>query len=138
MMAPFVYEQARANAPFHVQLCRCYRVGLPDDTASLRVTCRVLRIFRNGGGSLHFGQRVSFTIPLINRAGRPLLDGVIRLDPDYLFQARFWEAFLDGWDGEFHLVRSQIAPIRWPTWEPVCGPEIEGFLCRGNFRSKVQ
>ena len=138
MMAPFVYEQARANAPLHVQLYRYDMTRVPDNATCLRATCRVLRIFRNQGGSLHFGQKIGFTIPIINRGGSPVLDGTIRLDWFHLFQARFWEAFLEYWDGGFHLVHSQIAPIQRPGWHPICGPETKGFLCPGNFQSKIR
>lgn len=138
MMAPFVYEQARANAPFHVQLFRYNMAKASDDATAVRATCRILRIFRNEGGSLHFGQKIHFAIPIINRAGSPVLDGTIRLDWFHLFQARFWEAFLECWDGGFHLVHSQIAPIQCPSRHPICGPETTGFLCQGNFQSKIR
>jgi hypothetical protein len=81
MMAPFVYEQARANAPFHVQIWRG-RVESPPNKegSSIRVIGRIVRIFRNSDPSQHWGQRVSFSVPIIGRAGsaNPTLDGTIR------------------------------------------------------------
>ncbi len=134
MMAPFVYEEARANAPLHAQLC-CYRLAPPAaDATSIRVTGRVVRIFRNGGKSLHLGQKIGFHISVIGPSGSaPPLNGTIRHDRDRIGRARFFEVFLNYWDGEFHLIHSQIAPIRFPTWRPVCGPETKGFLCEGHF-----
>ncbi|HZQ39582.1 MAG TPA: hypothetical protein VFA87_02275 [Rhizomicrobium sp.] len=133
MMAPFIYEEARANAPLHAQLFRYPLAEVPAGATSIRATGRVLRIFRNQTGSLHLGQKISFSIPIINRSGPPAPDGTIRHDPHRLAQARFWEVFLEYWEGEFGLVRSQLAPIRYPSWRPVCGPDIKGFLCEGNF-----
>jgi hypothetical protein len=134
MMAPFVYEEARANAPLHAQLCRCRLTPLAADATSVRVTGRVLRIFRNRGGSLYLGQKINFYIPVTGPADlAPQLDGTIRHHRDRIGRARFLEAFLDYWDGEFHLVHSQVAPIRCPTWRPICGPDTNGFLCKGHF-----
>jgi len=134
MMAPFVYEKARANAALHIQLRRCRIAPQPADATSVCVTGWVLRIFRNRGGPLHFGQKISFFVPIINSVGSapPTLDGTIRHAWDRIGPARYLEAFLEFWDDEFHLVRSQVAPIRRPTWRPVCGPETKGFLCKGN------
>ena len=134
MMAPFVYEEARADAPLHAQLCHCRPARLPADATCIRATGRVLRIFRNRGASLHLGQKISFCIPVIGPAGSaPALDGTIRHDRYRIGRARFLEAFLDYWDSEFHLIHSQVAPIRYPTKRPVCRPETKGFLCEGHF-----
>ena len=136
MMAPFVYEEARANAPLHAQLVRYDLTAPQADTSSIRATGRVLRIFRNQGGLLHLGWKISFFIPTNGGEEAPMLDGTIRLNPGYLYQSRFWEGFFEFWNGEFHLVHSQIAPIRRPTWRPVCSPDVKGFLFEGNCREK--
>jgi hypothetical protein len=137
MMAPSVYEEARANAPLHIQLRRSRMAPPPTDATSVRVTGRVLRIFRNRGGPLHFGQKIRFFIPIINsaRSAPPVLDGTIRHAWDRIGPARYLETFLEFWDDEFHLVRSQVAPIRCPTWRPVCGPETKGFCAREAFEN---
>jgi hypothetical protein len=134
MMAPFVYEEARANAPLHIQLHCRRRAPPPTDATSVRMTGRVLRIFRNRGGPLHFGQKISFLVPIKNSTSSapPVLDGTIRHAWDRIGSARYLEAFVELWEGKFHLVRSQVAPIRRPTWRPICGPETKGFLCEGN------
>jgi len=41
--------------------------------------------------------------------------------------------FLESWNGEIHLVRSQVIAIRHPTLHPVCGPDAKGFICEGTF-----
>jgi hypothetical protein len=134
MMAPHVYEQARANASIHVQIWRSCIDSSPRNTDSLRINGRVIRIFRNRGRVLHWGQKVSFTIPIINpiEASTPMLSGDIHHAWERIGPARYLEAFLESWKGEIHLVRSQVAPIRRPTLHPVCGPTVKGFVCQGN------
>lgn len=133
MMAPLIYEQARAEAPFHVQIW-CGRLEPPSKSGrTIRVTGRIVRIFRNTDRSLHWGQRVSFMIPIINAGSdAPTLDGTIRHAWETVGPARYLEAFLESWEGEIHLVRSQLAPIRHPTRRPVCAPDVKGFLFEGN------
>jgi hypothetical protein len=134
MMAPFIYEQARANAPFHVQIWRGRVESLPNDDGSIRVTGRIVRIFRNSDRSLHWGQRVSFSVPIIShtRSDNPTLDGTIRHAWETVGRARYLEAFLESWEGEIHLVCSQVAPIRHPTRWPACPSDAKGFLFEGN------
>jgi hypothetical protein len=134
MMAPEVYEQARANAPMHVQIWRPWMDSSPRDASFVRLDGRVVRIFRNRGGALRWGQKVSFPVSIINpnAASIPMPSGEIHHAWERIGPARFLEAFLEAWDGEIHLVHSQVAPIRRPTWHPVCGPDEKGFVCRGN------
>ena len=130
MMAPEVYERSRADAPIHVQIRRSdFGRARPG-----RVEGRVLRIFRDSQYRLHWGQRIAFSVPVIEHTGgAPMPSGDIHLDWDRLNAARWVEAFLEAWDGNIHLVRSQIAPIRGPTLKPVCGPGFKGFTYPGNF-----
>ena len=59
--------------------------------------------------------------------------GTIHFDWERMGRARWFEAFLERWQGEILLVRSQIVAIRGPTRRPVCGPEVKGFVCEGTF-----
>ena len=132
MMAPHIYEQARRNAPIHVQIWRP-RIRLERrDANAARVNGRVVRIFRDDERALRWGQRISFTVPVIDRVSQPAPSGTIFHAWEMIGPARFLEAFLESWNGEIHLVYSQLAPIRRPTLVPVCDPSQEGFLCRGN------
>jgi hypothetical protein len=135
MMAPFVYEEARADAPIHVQIRLFGTADRPRDAGSVRVHGRVARIFRDRDHVLRWGQRVSFTISVINRerSGAPELSGTIHHDWERMGRARWLEAFLQPWNGELHLVRDQVLAIRHPTRRPVCGPDAKGFICEGNF-----
>ncbi len=132
MMSPQVYADARAEAPIHVQLMRGGVRRQRQESGSVRVHGRVVRIFRDRERAVHLGQRLSFLIQIIDPDAVPMPSGEIRHDWDYLGRARFIEAFLTSWQGEIHLVRSQVLGIRYPTLRPVCPPDAPGFLCPGN------
>ncbi len=133
-MAPQVYEQARANAPIHVQLWQFRGTDQARDEGSVLATTRVVRIFRDRDHALYLGKRIKFRVPVIHRSGPggPELGGTIYHDWDRMGRAHWLEAFMQSVDGEIELVRSQIAAIRHPTRYPVCGPDQKGFLCTGN------
>lgn len=135
MMAPFVYERARADAPIHVQIRRFGSADRERHDNSVLVHGRIARIFRDRDHVLRWWQRVSFTIPVIDRerTGSPELSGTIYHDWERMSRARWLEAFLQSWKGELQLVRSQVLAIRHPTRQPVCGPDAKGFICEGNF-----
>jgi hypothetical protein len=134
MMAPYFYEQARANASIHVQIWRSRVESSPRNIGSIRINGRVVRIFRNRGRVLRWGQKVSFMTPVINpmEASTPEPGGDIRHAWERIGPARYLEAFLESQEGEILLVRSQVAPIRRPTLHPVCDPTVKGFVCPGN------
>jgi hypothetical protein len=133
MMAPEVYERARADAPLHIQVWRARTQSSPPSVDVVRINGRVVRIFRNHGGVLRWGQKITFTVPIIGpNRGPPMPSGNIRHAWERIGPSRYLEAFLEAWDGELHLVRSQVAPIRRPSLRPVCGPSVKGFVCPGN------
>lgn len=134
-MSPEVYQQARANAPMHVQLLRGGVRGQRDQRGgSVRVHGWVVRIFRDRDRALHFLQPISFSISIIpsRREEPPMPSGQIRHDWGYLGRARFLEAFLEESEGGLHLVLSQVLALRYPTVRPVCLPGAEAFLCEGT------
>jgi hypothetical protein len=135
MMAPEVYEQARADAPIHVQIWRPRIQSSPPRIDVVRVEGRIVRIFRNQGGVVRWGQKVTFTVPVISPNGpprTPMPGADIRHKWERIGPSRCLEAFLEAWDGEIQLVRSQVAPIRRPSLRPICGPTVKGFVCPGN------
>ncbi len=134
MMSPQVYEEARADAPIHLQLWQFHGAGRRPDGGSVLAAAWVVRIFRDRDRVLHLGQRITFRVPVIHAygPGGPELSGRIYHDWDRLGRARWLEAFMESADGQFELVLSQIAAIRRPTMRPVCGPDEKGFLCAGN------
>lgn len=135
MMAPEVYEEARRTASMHVQLWRAGPTRRERHAGSVRVDGRIVRIFRDRDRILHWGQRVTFVVPVIDRerTAAPTLSGTIYHDWDWMGRARWLEAFLESWQGEMQLVHSQILALRHPTLRPVCGPEATGTLCSGTF-----
>ena len=136
VMAPHVYEEARANAPMHVQLIRFGALYRPGHSDSARIDGRIVRIFRDREHRLHWGQRVSFAVSVIDRSrsGPPELSGTIYHDGERLGHARWLEVFLEAWQGEIQLVRSQLIVIGHPTLHPVCPPDAKGFLPDGDTR----
>jgi hypothetical protein len=136
MMAPHVYEQARANAPIHVQLWQFGGANRQRRGASVRADVRVVRIFRDRDHALRLGQRISFSVPVRSSSGSEgrVLSGTIYHDWDEMGRVHWLEAFMESSDGQIELVRSQIVAIRHPTLHPVCGPDEKGFLCAGNLR----
>jgi len=138
MMAPEIYEGFRRDAPMHVQLWRTGPSRRARHEGSVKVRGRIVRIFRDTDRLLHFGQKVTFNVPVIDRESRsePVLSGTIRHDWDWLGRAHWLEAFLEAREGTIHLVHSQVLPLRHPTWQPVCGPDARGYLCEGTLRAK--
>jgi hypothetical protein len=136
MMSPQVYEDARARAPMHVQLIRVGTLQRPEYSGCVRIRGRIVRIFRDREHQLHWGQRVSLCVSVIDRSRSepPTLSGTIYHDGERLGRARWLEAFLESWHGEIQLVRSQLIVIRHPTLQPVCGPDAKGFLPIGDRR----
>ncbi len=134
MMAPHVYEEARATAPIHVQLWQWRGAPAPPAGRSVLMVARVVRIFRDRSRALRIGQRVAFRVPIIQPSGPggPELSGTIRHNWDRLGRAHWLEAFMQSENGEIELVHSQIVAIRRPTLRPVCGADTKGFLCAGN------
>lgn len=134
MMAPEVYEKLRATAPIHVQVWRPRLERSPRNTDAICIDGRVVRIFRDRERELRWGQKISFTVPVINpiEGSIPMPGGAIRHPWERIAPARYVEAFLESWEGKIQLVHSQIAPIRHPTLHPVCGPTVKGFVCPGN------
>ncbi|HVA56441.1 MAG: hypothetical protein WBQ26_13810 [Gemmatimonadaceae bacterium] len=133
MMGPYAYEEARAQAPIHVQIRRFGAAPQQRSAEAVRVHGRIVRIFRDQEHVLHWWQRVSFAIPVIHRSRSPRPSGTIYHDWERMGRAHWLEVFLESWNGELQLVHSQVLAIRHPTWRPVCGPDAKGFICEGNF-----
>lgn len=133
MKPPWVYEEARRNAPIHAQFM-VIRWGHSRRLRPGQIAGRAVRIFRDNTKALHFGKLITFYVPTIvpRESGPVMLDGTIYHDWERINSAKWLEAFLYTFENGFHLVESQIAPIRRPTLRPVCTPDIKGFCCEGN------
>lgn len=100
MMPPWVYEKARAEAPYHIQ------VAIDDVTVPWRtpedcqVSGSIVRIFRDTSGKLTNDETIAFPIACIRNSDEPLVGGTIWTDVDELKRARFIEVYLvDGENG---------------------------------------
>ena len=134
MKPPWAYEEARRNAPIHAQLMIFGFKRRSEWQRPGQINGRAVRIFRDDTGALYFGKRISFFVPIIVRnASDPVAPGgTIYHNWERINSARWLEVFLYASENMFHLVESQIAPIRRPTVRPVCGPDIKGLCCEGN------
>ncbi|MGP6156200.1 MAG: hypothetical protein ACLPYS_01460 [Vulcanimicrobiaceae bacterium] len=132
MLPPAAYEEARRTAPIHVQVRVSRLLGSPD-ASGCTVEGRLVRIFRDDSRLMRVGRGVRFNVPTHGkRDGPPLLDGTIYHSWERLTSSKFFEVFLCPSNGGVELVRSQLAPVRRPTRQAVCGPETQGFCCPGN------
>jgi hypothetical protein len=134
MMAPEAYAHFRRIAPMHVQIWRARPSLRAPHGSVVSVEGRIVRIFRDRDRLLHWGQPITFQVPVIDPGARsaPMLSGTIYHDWNRLGRARWLEAFLDSWQGKLQLVYSQVLPLRHPTWRPVCGPDARETLCAGT------
>lgn len=130
MMSPDTYRSFRVEAPIHVQLRRS--TIAPPGGSHLLIEGRVWRIFRDDSHHLFPGRRIGFSVPMRDRDEAPAPGGTIYHSWEHLGRARWVEAFLNHYQDGFHLIYSQIAGIRGPTWAPVCDPNAPGFCCEGN------
>jgi hypothetical protein len=129
MMPPYVYEQARRNAPIHLQI----RVSKtwPVGETTLCMQGRIVRIFRGWRQRIWPGMRIEIrikVIPLVAES-QPELGGTIYHARERFECARWIECFLErGEDGRLELILSQIRSIPGPSRVPFCGPDIQGFV----------
>lgn len=120
VMPPAVYEQARDDAPYHVQVA-VRSVAVADQTpGACTVSGEVVRIFRDTGGRLAVGEPVTFSVSCTRAGDRVPIGGVLWTDAARLSAARFVEAFLLGVppDLSVALYQSRIieAPSETPQW----------------------
>ena len=138
-IAPEYFQEARAEAPIHLQL----RLEKRPDRRDPSVGGKIVRIFRDDARRLRRGQRIYFHIAW-NDASRasdardepPILGGQrFALDIAWLRAARYLEAYLmpawrDGREdpaGGFEVVRDQVTALRRATVEPANPADREGY-----------
>lgn len=138
-IAPEYFQQARAEAPIHLQL----RLEKRPDHADSSVGGKIVRIFRDDAQRLRRGERIRFDIRWNDsdraRGARdepPVLGGQrFALDIAWLKAARYLEAYLTpAWRdgradsaGGFDVVRDQVTALRHTTATPVNPPDREGY-----------
>jgi len=118
LMAPEYYRQARAEAPYHVQVA-IDKVTLPDsEIGSCLVAGRVVEAFKDDGGRLAVDTPVSFGVACYRDNAEMPIGGVLWTRLEALKSARFIEVYLveDGQGFDVALWNSRI--ISAPSDEP--------------------
>ena len=129
MMPPWAFKAARDEAPIHAQILALN--GLVERRNG-RFRARVVRIFRDLDHAVHTGSLLEFRVPIASPCGLAVLGGPPSLYGEDVAASRFLEGFFERSGGSIRLVRSQIAPIRWPSWRPIYPTDFEGVVFRGN------
>jgi tetratricopeptide (TPR) repeat protein len=121
VLPPQVYENARAEATYHVQV-KIATVSPPSRTpGDCETTGEVVRIFRDKSGTLRLGTRVDFTVSCMRRGDPPIIGGTLWTDYDALMRARYLEAFLNPGAGRYHVAAWQSRIIEAVTDKPTIG-----------------
>jgi hypothetical protein len=115
VMPPWVYEKARNEAMFHVQV-RVLSVNGPAKTpGDCAITGEVVRIFRDKPGKLKQGMRVAFTISCRKPDDEAIVGGTLWADYDSLLNAQYLEAFLNSDERGYGVALWQSRVIERPT-----------------------
>jgi hypothetical protein len=118
VMPPAVYQKARADAPFHVQVA-ISDVAVPEATPSTcLVSGEVVRIFRDTAGALSVGDKIAFPVSCSRAGDRVPIGGVLWTNADALAAARFIEAYLIGSEPSFDVALYQSRIIDAPSDAP--------------------
>jgi hypothetical protein len=119
VMPPYVYQQAREQATYHVQLA-VTRVTPPAKTpGECSVAGEVVRIFRDKSGELRPGTPLAFTVSCKRRGDATVVGGTLWTDRDALLRAKYLEAFLNRVEGRYEVALWQSRIIEAPTDTPV-------------------
>jgi hypothetical protein len=121
VMPPYVYQQAREQATYHVQV-QVTRVVPPAKTpGECETTGEVVRIFRDTSGELRTGASMSFSVSCKRRGDATVVGGTLWTDHDALMRAKYLEVFLNRVDGRYQVALWQSRILEAPTDTPVIG-----------------
>jgi hypothetical protein len=99
LMAPEFYRQARADAPFHVQVA-IDKVTPPAAPGNCIVEGKITEVFRDAGNKLPVGTPVSFSVACHGEGEKVPIGGAKWTDTAALTSAKYIEAYLTpGVDG---------------------------------------
>ncbi len=124
-LPPYVYEEARRNAPYHLQVA-ISDVAPPAETPGYcRVTGKIVTLFRDRTGKFALGQTIEFLLACMRKSDEPLIGGTIYTYLDSLAQAKYIEAYLTEQDRRLEVARSQSLIIEAPSSAPLL-PVVQG------------
>jgi hypothetical protein len=100
LMAPEFYRQARADAPFHVQVAIDKVTPPTTGPGNCIVAGKIAEVFRDAGNKLPVGTPVSFAVACHRQGEQVPIGGAKWTDADTLTSAKYIEAYLTpGVDG---------------------------------------
>ncbi len=100
LMAPEFYRQARADAPFHVQVAINMVTPPASGPGNCIVEGKIAEVFRDAGNKLPAGSPVSFAVACHSEGQQVPIGGAKWTDTDALKSAKYIEAYLTpGVDG---------------------------------------
>ncbi len=124
-LPPYAYEEARREAPYHLQVA-VERVAPPASTPGFcDVTGKIVTLFRDKSGALALGQAIGFKMACIRETDDTPLSGTIYTDLTQLTQAKYIEAYLADQDGGLKVALSQALIIEAPSSTPQL-PVVQG------------
>lgn len=119
VMPPWVYERAREEAMYHVQV-RILSVNGPARTpGECAITSEVVRIFRDKSAMLRQGTRLAFTVSCRKPGDQVVVGGTLWTDYDSLLRAQYLEVFLNREEQRYEVALWQSRIIDAPTTDPV-------------------
>jgi hypothetical protein len=119
VMPPWVYQQAREQATYHVQV-KVTRVDSPAKTpGECQTTGEVVRIFRDRSGELRLRTTLGFSVSCMRPGDPMVVGGTLWTDHDRLKQAKYLDAFLNRVERRFQIALWQSRIIEAPTDSPV-------------------
>jgi hypothetical protein len=118
VMPPWVYEKARNEAMYHVQV-RILTVNGPAKTpGECAITGELVRIFRDKSGKLKQGTRVAFTVSCRKSADPAIASGTLWQDYDAMLDAQYIEVFLNSNGRGYEVALWQSSIIEKPSDQP--------------------
>ena len=119
VMPPWVYQQAREQATYHVQV-KVTRGDSPAKTpGECETTGEVVRIFRDRSGELRLGTTVGFSVSCMRPGDPMVVGGTLWTDHDRLKQAKYLEVFLNRVERRYQIALWQSRILEAPTDSPV-------------------
>lgn len=123
MMPPWVYEKARNEAPYHIQVA-VEGVKVPSKTpGDCEVSGKIVSIFRDTPGNLADDEEITFPVACIRAGDEALIGGTIWTDVKELLDARYIEVYLVDEEDGFNTALWQSQIIDEPSSTPQFRPE---------------